>query len=242
MNISLISSILISSLFGSMHCAGMCGGFVMFYSGQVESKFLAHILYNLGRLITYSLLGALAGYAGGLINQLGILAGFQKLAALLTGLLLIIWGVRGLVNSNSLNFETGLAANFFKKLSLIFRNLLKSKPSINWNLKAFAIGLLSTFLPCGWLYAYAAVAASSGNWQQGALIMVVFWLGTVPMMLGIGVFSGIITKKLGLYLPKITAILLIIAGFISIGTHLGLVGGHSHHNHHSQHSDHNMQH
>ena len=235
MEFSVLAPVLLSSLLGSAHCAGMCGGFVMFYSGQAGSKAFAHLMYNLGRLITYVLLGLIAGYAGSIINQAGAFAGFQKFAALLTGILLVFWGVRGFFNSSTLNFETGLAASFFKKISLVFRKVLKTTPNVNWNLKAFAIGLLSTFLPCGWLYAYAAVAASSGSTQEGGLIMAIFWLGTVPMMLGIGVFSGIITKKFGKHLPKITAVLLVLAGLASIAVHLGILGDHSHHQHKHHH-------
>ncbi|MEZ4752843.1 MAG: sulfite exporter TauE/SafE family protein [Bdellovibrionota bacterium] len=235
MEISVLAPVFFSSLLGSAHCAGMCGGFVMFYSGQAESKAFAHFMYNLGRLITYALLGIIAGYAGSVINQAGAFAGFQKLASLLTGILLIVWGARGLMNPSSLNFEKGLAASFFKKASLLFREVLKSSPNVNWNLRAFALGLISTFLPCGWLYTYAAVAAASGSAEAGMITMAFFWLGTVPMMLGIGVFSQVISKKLGSYLPKVTAILLIVAGFISIGIHSGVIGDHSHHEQH-QHS------
>src|SRR5512134_1314305 len=96
--IGTVLGVLAASLVGSAHCAAMCGGFVCFYSGagapaRDAAMLRAHALYNVGRLMAYLLLGALAGLAGSGVTRLGALAGIGQAAAILAGLLMIGWAL-----------------------------------------------------------------------------------------------------------------------------------------------------
>ena len=226
-----IVSILTAALIGSPHCLGMCGGFVAFYSKDADKKKLAHFTYNSGRLITYIFLGSLAGFIGQKLDKTTNFTGIQNLMAGITGLLLIIWGVSALFNKQTAT--SALSNNgLFSGVKKIYSKIFTSKLSPAF--KSFLIGLMSTLLPCGWLYAFVALAATSGGALQGALLMFFFWLGTLPAMLGFGFFGSYIISKLGRWTPRLTAVLLILAGFFSIATHLDLLKmqGKSHCPHH----------
>ena len=89
MNAALLGTVFMASLAGSLHCAGMCGGFVAFYSGTEPGRrgrrYLAHLTYNGGRLTSYLILGALAGLLGAAVDLAGSMAGVQRFAAIAAG-------------------------------------------------------------------------------------------------------------------------------------------------------------
>jgi len=156
MNFSLIA-ILFSSLMGSAHCLLMCGGI----AAACKTSPARHGLlsYQLGRGISYTALGAFAGFSGSLITRI------SPLAVIFMATLLIIYGVAGMVGFSKRFFST----RFTKLASLMFRIVRKTP---------FLIGLATVLLPCGWLYSFVALAAVQGSALQGAIIMFVFWIGT----------------------------------------------------------------
>ncbi len=90
--IAVAGAVLLASLLGSPHCAGMCGGFVCFYAGQGgRGQALAHVAYNLGRLASYLLLGALAGLLGQTLDQAGAGAGLHRTAAVASGAVMVVY-------------------------------------------------------------------------------------------------------------------------------------------------------
>ena len=97
-------------------------------------------------------------------------------------------------------------------------------------LRGFLIGLFSTLLPCGWLYSFAALAGSSGHPLSGIVIMLVFWLGTLPLMLALGATLQTALRRWTSELRGVSAALLLIAGLFSIGAHFGFAD-HLHHSH-----------
>lgn len=215
-----IVSVMTAALIGSPHCLGMCGGFVAFYSRENSKKGLSHLTYNLGRLVTYLFLGALAGFIGQKLDKTANLNGIQNLMAGLTGILLIVWGATSLFGKSSVNSalnNTGIFSGVKKIYSKIFSSKI-SPPA-----KSFLLGLMSTLLPCGWLYAFVALSAVSGGALEGSLLMFFFWLGTLPAMLGFGLLGSFLITKLGRWTPRLTGILLILAGFFSIATHLNMI-------------------
>jgi sulfite exporter TauE/SafE len=82
--------------------------------------------------------------------------------------------------------------------------------------RALLIGLLSTFLPCGWLYAFAVTAAGTGSALLGVLTMTVFWLGTLPVLVGLGVGVQKLAGPLRRHVPVATAIALVIVGVVAV--------------------------
>lgn len=210
---SLLGSVFLASLIGSLHCVGMCGGFVAFYAGdQGDGKqggIGAHTAYHLGRLLTYTALGALAGLVGAGLNRLGAFAGFQHAALYITGILLILWGLGMLAQqSGYLSLQTRLPAGFQRIVFLAYKTL-REQPN---HRRALWLGLLTTALPCGWLYAFVVSAASTGDPIRGALVMYAFWAGTVPALLALGLGIRRLSLALGAWVPRLSAIALIVIG------------------------------
>jgi hypothetical protein len=83
--------------------------------------------------------------------------------------------------------------------------------------RALTIGLLTALLPCGWLYAFAIIAAGAGTALGGAAVMAAFWLGTVPILVSLGVGVQALTGTLGRRIPLVTAILIVLLGLYTVG-------------------------
>ena len=119
----------------------------------------------------------------------------------------------------------------------VYGRILSPDSHMSATKRAFFLGLLSTCLPCGWLYSFVAVAAASADPLQGAAIMAFFWVGTLPALASLAAITQIASSSLRGYIPRITAVLLVFAGFVSIGIHAGLLP-HSHDHHaHTMHAD-----
>lgn len=216
--------VLIASLIGSPHCAVMCGGFATACGTGRASNAL---LYHLGRALSYTFLGVLAGYAGNSLNHSLAFTGLSNFTALFIGCILLYWGIRQFLTPGYLS-GTGKAPGFF---TAVLGKIYSSAKSTA--VSAFLLGIVSAFLPCAWLYSYVGVAASSGAPTVGALIMLAFWLGTVPILASLSSFSSIVQKTLGKHASRITALLFICAGIFSLCVHTGVIELSMHH-HHSQ--------
>ncbi len=213
--IALVGSILGASLLGSPHCAGMCGGFVVFYSGQESGhrRPWPHLAYNGGRLVSYAVLGGIAGALGAGVDRMGATAGVGRGAAVLAGLLMVVWGSATLLRALGVRLPATIApAGLHRGIAAAMRALHARPPEV----RALALGLLSTLLPCGWLYAFVATAAATGAPLAGALVMATFWLGTVPVMAGFGLAAQRAFGPLRQRLPAVTACLLVIVGALTM--------------------------
>lgn len=213
-----------ASVIGSPHCAGMCGGFVTYYSGKSNRPALSHAAYSLGRLLSYLTLGILAGALGKSLNNAGLIIGVQRLAMFVTGALLVVWGIRGLTGRE----VSWGAPQLAKFSSAILKRILAVKDddlkaNISWPVRSFFIGLFTTLLPCGWLYSFVAFAAASANPFRGAYVMFFFWLGTLPIMLALGSAVRFASGSLAKYLPRLTAALILCAGLLALSGKAGAV-------------------
>jgi sulfite exporter TauE/SafE len=212
--IEAIGPILVASLLGSPHCAGMCGGFVAFYTGQSTDgpTWPAHFAYNAGRFLSYVTLGAIAGALGAGINQIGAAAGIARAAAIGAGLLMVGWGIATLLISRGVRVPL-VSGRLLGRVSQHLIGRLGGHPPAA---RALLLGLFTTLLPCGWLYAFVATAAGTGSVAGGSLAMAAFWLGTVPMMAGLGLAGQRIFGPLRRHLPAITAAALVIIGLLMV--------------------------
>lgn len=214
MSPALLGAVLAASVAGSLHCAGMCGGFVAFYSGAggpSRGRWLAHAAYSGGRLLTYGLLGASAGAIGAAADLAGSAAGVHRVAAPLAGALVLAWGVWALLLALDVRIPAGRAPRWLTRaISRAYRGL-EGRPPLA---RALLLGLLSTLLPCGWLWAFAVLAAGTGDPWRGALVMASFWAGTLPMLLGLGLVLQFLSAPLRRRLPAVTAALLIVVGVV----------------------------
>ena len=104
---ALFATVFFASLLGSVHCAGMCGGFIAFYAGSDatggRARWFGHLAYSGGRLLTYSILGVFAGWLGRAVDLAGSFAGVGRIAAVLAGLSMVAWGSVGVLRALGLS-------------------------------------------------------------------------------------------------------------------------------------------
>jgi sulfite exporter TauE/SafE len=211
-------TVFFASLVGSLHCVGMCGPFVAFYSGADASggarRLLSHAAYAGGRLLTYAVFGVAAGAVGAALDVAGSLAGFQRIAAVIAGVTMILWGTFALLQLRGVRIFTHGSGN--GRISRFLRrgfSLVSDKPPV---VRAGVVGLLSGFLPCGWLWAFVVTAAGTGNAVKGAAVMLAFWAGTVPALVAVGFGTQLVSAPLRRRVPAITGILLVCLGLYAI--------------------------
>ncbi|MDX2469157.1 MAG: sulfite exporter TauE/SafE family protein [SAR324 cluster bacterium] len=200
-----------AGLLGGLHCLGMCGPIVCAFGASCgpDQKVKFHFGYQGGRLLVYSLLGAFFGMMGDVLENSLALVALQSGAALFGGLVMI-----GLALSQMTGLGLGLGgqssafgAGFGKVM-----NKLQRLGGFSW----FLLGAMTGLLPCGLLFSLEALALSTGNWFEGMLVMAVFWLGSLPYLVGASElanrFSGILRKK-G---QQLLAVLMLLSGLAMI--------------------------
>lgn len=217
----LAGAVLSASLLGSMHCVGMCGPLAIWASGGGEKRerrqvWAASGMYHFGRLLTYAAAGALAGGIGSLVDFGGTALGVQLLAARIVGTLMILAGALQLwrIVAFQLNLTTPSTTKQLKP-SLVTRLLVRARPAIfrlPLPARGMLTGLLTAFLPCGWLYLFALVSAGTGNVWTGSLVMVAFWLGTVPALIALVASTQALAFRFKKIVPIGMALLLMLAG------------------------------
>jgi sulfite exporter TauE/SafE len=215
---ALLVTVFVASLVGSLHCIGMCGPFVAFYSGADGSggarRLLSHAVYSGGRLFTYVVFGIAAGAVGAALDVAGSLAGVQRIAAIVAGTTMILWGVFALLQIRGIRiFKHSSAHGRLSRLLHRGFSLVGDKPPV---VRAGVVGLLSGFLPCGWLWAFLVTAAGTGSALEGAAVMTAFWTGTVPALLAVGLGAQLVSAPLRRHVPAVTAILLVCLGLYAI--------------------------
>jgi hypothetical protein len=189
----------------------MCGPIVLSYSmvGQAPGLRRAlspHLAYNAGRILTYSLLGAIAGSAGQVLVRI---AGIQQTAAIVSGILMVIAGVlmSGAVPSTRL-VQIGVTPLFSRTVG---RLLLAPGAA-----SKLALGFVMGFLPCGLLYAALLKAASTGSAASGAASMAAFGLGTSGTLLAIGLFTSSFRLRLGRWTNALAAASVVLLGVVLV--------------------------
>jgi len=208
----------IVGLFGSLHCVGMCGPIALALPVFGESQFnilLGRILYNLGRIVTYSIMGALFGLFGSRI----VLIGLQQDLSILFGAVILLYVLtprKVKVRVSEFSFYKAIVSF----LQTNFSRLISKKS----NSSLFTIGLLNGLLPCGFVYVGIAGAISTGGWLNGAFYMALFGLGTFPIMFATSVFGKVINfnlrKRINKLIPFLAVVLAVL--FILRGLNLGI--------------------
>lgn len=209
--------IISTALLGSMgHCIGMCGGIVVAYtSSKIDSKvthikqLLSHLSYNIGRVVTYSILGAIFGFIGKVIAFNNTTKG---ILFLITGSLMLLAAL-SLLGKVKFLTSAELSITKYKWYSKSFKYLMRSKSYGSF----FLLGLLNGIIPCGLVYSFAIFAASTASPLYGAIVMAIFGLATIPTLL----FFGFITKLLQRgpirnIMMNLAAILVILYGILTI--------------------------
>ncbi len=204
---SLLLGVLAASLLGSLHCAGMCGAFLAIAMGDpLAPRFQTQCAYHGGRLATYVGLGLVAGLAGQTLNLAGKLAGLQQIAGLLAAVTMLGFGCISLAGIFGLRVMPVLLPSGIRRLSKVGLDMAMK---FSGPRRAWVIGLSTTLLPCGWLYAFVSVAAGTASPAKGAAAMATFWVGTLPVMVTLGAGVTALAGRLSRYVPAITCLFLI---------------------------------
>ena len=205
----------ILGILGSFHCLGMCGPIAMAIPHRSRTKMGAageSLVYNFGRVTTYTIMGILLGIIGAPLR----LAGFQEYVAIITGALMLLFLViprkyYTIINSNR------IVSPFVLKIKSLFQEFFKSKSILS----LFILGLLNGLLPCGLVYIAGSFAAT--GIFESALFMAAFGIGTIPMMASIyfskNLLSISLRKKMTKAIPygvAVVAVLMILRG-MSLG-------------------------
>jgi len=205
-------------LIGSFHCIGMCGPIAVALP-LGEKSFLNRatgaFLYNIGRTLTYGVLGALFGLLGKGIEM----AGFQQWASIVIGIVMIMTVVFPFLFKGNINIEQ-LMFGYAGRLIARFRKLFGIESYSN----LFFIGLLNGLLPCGLVYVAVAGALNTNDALMGVLFMLVFGLGTIPIMMGVSLAGNFVghsfKKKMNRIIPAFIFFLGVL--FILRGLSLGI--------------------
>src|SRR5574340_1089590 len=178
---------LLAGLLGGVHCVGMCGGIVAAFSFHAyvsAPPFRLHLAYNLGRVSSYTLFGALAGALGASLKLTGLMPVQIGLYVLAQVVMVLLGLYLAGFNQWVLVFERAGGA-LWRQVKPLFQKLLpvRSMP------QALLAGMAWGWLPCGLVYSILVSALAAGSAPSGAALMLAFGLGTLPNLLGMGLFA-----------------------------------------------------
>lgn len=208
-------------LLTSTHCIAMCGGInlsqcVPYQSGKTEGKhrlasLSPSLLYNAGRVISYTVIGGIVGALGSVISFSGAAKG---IVAVIAGIFMVIMGL------NMLNLFPWLR-KLNPRMPKIFAAKIYEQKKSN---RPLYVGLLNGLMPCGPLQAMQLYALSTGDPVKGALSMMLFSLGTVPLMFGLGALSSVLSRKFTHRMMTVSAVLVVILGVFMFSNGVALSG------------------
>ncbi len=217
-------SALLLGFFGSFHCVGMCGPIALALPSVGNSRMsfvIGKMIYNIGRIITYSTLGLIMG----IIGHRFAMAGFQKYLSIGAGILILLSvALFAFGNQNRPTLFNAWLLKYTSNIKALFRKLFGMRS----RLTLLSIGIVNGLLPCG--FVYIALAGAIANSEDLYLLnipfsslfyMLLFGLGTVPAMLSISLFGNFIgirfkntIRKATPYIAIIVAVFLIYRGFM----------------------------
>jgi len=205
--IDLLGFLTLGLLTGFGHCVGMCSPFVLFVSrryvppgGGRRAVMAAQVWYTAGRVVTYAVLGAVAGALGGVVQLAGTLLGFQRAASVVAGGVLAIWA---LVALSDLVPRRGTGGALFTRVAGVLKGRVPGHP--------FATGLFLGLLPCGLLYSALIAAAARGGPIEGTAALALFGIGTAPALLGLSVADDLLVRNRA-FVNRLSQVFLLVMG------------------------------
>lgn len=212
-----------AGLVGSIHCLGMCGGIVAALAlaapgGGPRSRYFIQAFYNLGRISTYTLLGAAAGLLGSSLDLLAVKSvAFWFFCA--ANLFVIAVGLASLFRWSRFSL-----ASLETVPGRFLARPFKSAATGTSSLSAFPLGLCLGFLPCGLIYGPLMVAAGSGSPLRGGMIMAALGVGTLPALLLFGSASAAVSGVLRDRMFRLLGLLIALMGVAGLWRTLGKMG------------------
>jgi hypothetical protein len=206
--------IFFAGIMGSFHCIGMCGAFPLAVA-SVEKRSGSHrvwnhLIYNSGRILTYTSLGALFGSLGLALQEVEPILSGQILISILGGSFMILIGLQilGVIKEKTIPGSTHL----YRFLKRAMSSFIRDKGLIS----PFYLGVFNGFLPCPLVYAFLFKATASGSPDKGALTMVSMGLGTIPAMLVLGNLGEILSPRLRGGISRMPGLVVVIFGVITL--------------------------
>ena len=183
----------LGGLLGSGHCFGMCGGIAGTFgalagSATPRSRLLPGFLFNIGRIISYMLLGAFAAWVLGGAGQMLQVPNWAKILRLLTAAMIFLIGLRFLFDFRILDRIEKAGSGLWRFVQPTAVKL-SARPGFGPRL---LLGVCWGFLPCGLVYSFVLTAATTGQATAAAVVMLAFGLGTLPSMLGVTWMSPVL--------------------------------------------------
>lgn len=202
-------------LVGSFHCIGMCGPIAMALPIGKKNRILSILTYNIGRTLTYAVLGFLFG----LIGKGFAMAGFQQIISIISGALIIVSVIApaAILKNTSSNYGIfNKLASVKKKMGSLFQNSSYSS--------LFSIGLLNGILPCGLVYMAILGALATGSPAKGSLFMALFGLGTIPVMAILPLLKTFVSNNIRVKINKFVPAFILLMGVAILlrGLNLGI--------------------
>jgi len=210
-------AILLFGFFGSLgHCIGMCGGFIVSYTtAKMEastsklSQASGHAFYNIGRISSYTLLGALFGFFGSLWDATPMM---RMIMFAVAGVMMIIMGLSlsGRLKLLSYIEYPITRTQWFKKL---FFSQLNSHSRFSF----FTLGVLNGFFPCGLVYTMLITAIATKSALLGASVMLLFGIATIPTLFSLGFLVGFISQNRFRHIMiEISALIIVLYGGLTL--------------------------
>ena len=228
MTTALLVAALLMGFFGSPHCLGMCGGLVTAFGLSMKdvspTKRRALVAtYHIGRLTSYATLGFIAGLIG--ITVLEPLIRGNSMPRILLGLVLVFVGVT-MLGAPFLTKLERFGMRFWQYLSPLRQKVFP----LNTFPRALTAGLLWGFLPCGLVYGALLIAVVAHNPLSGAALMLVFGLGTVPMLVATHETVGWLRDKIGRFrLRQLNGAVMVLSGLAVVFIPMMMAGMHDGH-------------
>lgn len=213
-----LAMLFIVGLLTGFHCIAMCGGFVVSYASKNVARDTAggislksHLIYGFGKTLSYTIIGAVFGFIGSFLTFTPLMRGA---VAILAGLFLIMFGL------NTLDFLI-----WFRRFRFKTPSFIENSKWAGGNHSPLVIGLLNgLMIACGPLQAIYIFAAASGSAYYGALYLLAFGLGTLPVLLGFGVLTSFVSAQFTHKVLRFSGVAVIILGVIMLNRGLMLTG------------------
>ena len=203
------AALFLVGLLTSVHCIAMCGGLNLAQSMRDESHrpIRGSVLYNLGRLTSYTLIGGILGLVG---EKASITLQVRGVIGLLAGILMLLMGVCML---------SGISMPSIRLPKFMQKGLAALRKH-----GSFSIGLANGLMPCGPLQSMQLYAIASGSFLTGAMSMFFFCLGTIPLVLLFGAAAGMLKASWRRWMLQIGSALLVLIGLFTVKNNLALAG------------------
>ena len=204
-----LALLFIAGTLTGFHCAGMCGALVVGYTVKTAAeggaKYLTHLYYGVGKTLSYTIIGGLFGALGSVISFTPFMRGFAGLAA---GVFLLLFGLA------TLRVFAPLARFQLKTPGFLMRWV---GAALRRNTHPFVIGLLNgLMIICGPLQAMYVMAAGTGSPVEGARMLFVFGLGTLPLMMGFGFMASALSRQFAPGLVRASGLIVVALGVIML--------------------------